>query len=60
MYGNVTQVRNSLKCTVSGHNIYMAILINILYQETAINAVFRRIELVLYFRKHDLYAWNLF
>ena len=36
----------------------MAILINILYLETAVSVVCRRIELVLYCMKHDLYAWT--
>ena len=32
--------------------------IYILYLETAVSAVCHRIELVLYYRMHDLYAWT--
>ena len=30
----------------------------IIYQETAVSALCRRIELGLYYRKHDLHAWT--
>ena len=36
----------------------MGILINILYLETAFSAVCRRIEMILYYRMHALYAWT--
>ena len=31
---------------------------NTLNQEIYISAVYRRIELVLYYRKHDIYTWS--
>ena len=53
MHANALQVSKCLMYTVSVHNINMAMLINILYQETAVSALCRCIELVLYYRKHE-------
>ena len=36
----------------------MTILLNILHQQTAVSVLCRCIELVFYYRKHDLYAWT--
>ena len=45
MYANAIQVSKCLKYTVSVHNICMAILSNILYQETAVCAVCHCIDI---------------
>ena len=40
MHANALQVSKCLMYTVSVHNINMAMLINILYQETAVSALY--------------------
>ena len=55
---------STVRDTVSVHNIvWQYNIVYILYQETAVSAVccsvvILIIELVLYYRRHDLYAWT--
>ena len=58
MYANAIQVSKCLKYTVSVHNICMAILSNILYQETAVCAVCRCIESMIYMHWLQQTVWS--